>query len=816
MISALRNDTRIIAPLSQKDIVRKYSKAGELYCPVCRQAVIFRAGDHKIWHFAHSPGASECSISKDPDYRPETQEHQVAKALIYSWLTDKLESCEVGMEEHVPATNQFADVLLRTPRGTIAFELQYSPLTGEEWRRRSALYNSARIVDIWLLIGRNYRSPIMQNEDSEATVPVSGLAKAILRERGLVNFLDVNSIGEGLKTPQFMSASIDGRLAKDASLVSVNGIGDHYDVDAASLEEYMDELNARPLTDQHRWFTRLTPNGDDSTLLYPWSEKDIPGRTYKLESNYVHRAGLEGVTINSDLQLNAPKTKQHRPVLLASPRQDEYARKAWAWENANHRWHKKHPERLRELKRHRTRMARDRKILVGKGVASSLPTLYPALLELAECGRRKLSKKTLRSHPALPKPVSKWPAKNWTPLTNIEVPLEWVFGCHRRIWQMVVYCCCFYKKYNEEYLERHEISANASSSVFIGYALKALANELPKDWWRSKPVDAALQNAKGIGQVAGTALEDVPGISVHSLRYIVMSLYFDRLCDIGFLKKWGSVRDTKKTALEVRRLLIDMGTDNLKYRELSRAQLFVMGEKWINLVRCLRQCEEDLRTLTYELTNCFIYPCAVTQKNDQVKEALNTGTLLFKRSGVYDGREPIIKLDQNWAQSKSNKTMRSRPARGNRSNFGAQQVTHSSSGIGYNVSADEDHRVGLPILQPVPAYEDLPRHIFRQGAALKIELAKSLLRRYGYKQAQVDGTHGTFVQFENTLKVTSWGYFCSLEFGSGGIKNIHAEDESFTHVSRTAFVLFAASTQAEVVGSANAGSNNHSPDISQS
>jgi len=740
----------------------------------------------------------------------------VAKTLIYSWLTDKLQSCEVGMEEHVPATNQFADVLLRTPRSTIAFELQYSPLTGEEWRRRSALYNSAGIVDVWLLIGRNYRSPIVQNEESEATVPLSGLANVILQEHGLVNFLDVNSIGERLKTPQFMSASIDGKRAKDASLVSVDGIGDHYNVDTASLEEYLDELNARPLTDQHLWFSRLSPKGDNPTLLHPWSEKDISGRTYKLGSNYLHQAGLQEVSINSDLQLNTPKTKQYRPVLLASTRQDEAARKAWAWENANHRWHKRHPARLRELKRRRTRMERDRKILVGKSVASSLPTLYPALLELAEYGRRKLSKKALRSHPALPKPVSKWPAKNWTPLTNIEVPLEWVFGCHRRVWQMVVYCCCFYKKYSEKYLERHEISANASSSVFIGYALKALANELPKDWWRSKPVDVALQNTKSIYRVAGPALEDVPSISIHSLRYIVMSLYFDRLCDLGFLKKWDSVRDTNKTAFEVRSLLFSLGTHGIKYRDLSRAQLFVMGDKWINLVKRLRQCEEDLRTVTYELTNCFIYPCAVTQQNEQVKKALYAGTLRFKRSGVYDGREPILKLDQNWAQSKSNKTIRSGSARANRSNFGAQQATHVSSGVGYNVSTDEDGRVGLPILQPVPAYEDLPRHIFRQGAALKIELAKSLLRRYGYQQAQVDGTHGTFVQFENTLKVTSWGYFCSLEFGSGRIKNIHAEDESLTHVSRTAFVLFAASTQAKVVQSANAGSDTHSPDISQS
>jgi len=800
MISALRKDERIIAPLAHRVTVRKYSGAGELQCPVCGQQVIFYAGDQKIWHFAHSPGASECSTSEDPDYRPETQEHQAAKTLIYAWLTAKFPSCEVGVEVYIPATNQFADVLLRTSRATTAFELQYSPLTGEEWRRRSALYSSAGIADVWLLIGRNYRLPIEQDGASEVTVHLSGLAKAILRKRGLVNFLDINSIVEGLKTPQYMSATMDPALAEEASLVSVNGIGDHYDVDATSLEEYLAELNARSLADQHPWFSRLSPKGHNPTLIHPWSEKDIPGRTCGLQSGYVYQAPLKNVDVDSVHHSNPSEAQQQRPILLASPRQAGAVREAWAWEKANHQWHKNHPERLRRIEVRKTRMARDRKILVGQRVAATLPTLYPALLELANYGREQLSERALRSHPAIPKPVRKWPAKNWTPLTNIEVPLEWVFGCHRQVWQMVVYCCCFYRNYSEEYLARHDISASVSNDVFIGYALKALANELPEEWWRCKPVDSALQRVKDQNPVGAiSSISNLAGVSIHSLRYIVMSLYFDRLCDFKFLKGWSYARETKDLALQIRRVLFTLGTQTVDYRKLSSAQLLVLGEKWTGLTEWLHQCEKDLRIASYELTSPFIYPCAVTQENNLVKNALNRGTLRIKREGIFDGAEPILAFDWKRGASRLRSHTSSRRSRAADSKSAARQTANASSDKGRNASAIEDHRVQLPMLQPVPAYRDLPKHTLRKGMALSIESAKCLLRRYGYRQTQVDGTHGTFVHFENMLTVTSWGYFCSLVFDDDRLRSVHVEDDSSTYFSQRAFVLFAATKEAEVV-----------------
>jgi len=652
MISALRNDKRIIAPLGEKDAVRKYSRAGLLQCPVCGQQVIFRAGDKKIWHFAHKRGAADCSISKDPDYRPESQEHQIAKTLIYTWLTAKFPSCDVGMEVHIAATNQFADVLLEAPDGRIAFELQYSRLTGETWRTRSSLYESAGIADVWLLIGKNQGPAPTEPEAEMATVPLNALAKAILLNRGQVYFLDMESLASDLEKSQLSSSDTARAKAEGRKLTAVSGIADHYHVDNYNLQGYLADLKARPIEQQHRWFSKTSLLDKDPDVILPWSKKDFRERTYDVKARYVYASSLKSVDVKQRVRTDNDAGCPSSPVLVGSGRHKEAMREGWEWEKANHEWHSDHPARVRRRKVLSTKRSRHQKMLVGRGVASALPKLYPELLQLAYEGREELSVTHLRQHPAIPKPVRKWSTANWSPLTNIELPLEWVFGCHRQLWQMVVYCYCFCQKYIKAHLMKYDLKPVVSGRVFTGFALKVLANELSKELKRLKPSERVISR---INQwVGGRMLEkgyvDDPlkcHLSTHSLRHVVISLYFDKLCAIGLLANPVSTEQAKladRVALYLKQL--HPLTQGAFARNLTDGQHLLIGERWLQLVREIHTQASSASQKHYSLRVSFMYPFNEDQETRMLTKALRANDLRVHYGGVYSGGELITSFHQ--------------------------------------------------------------------------------------------------------------------------------------------------------------------------
>ena len=652
MISALRNGRRIIAPLSEKDAVRKYSRAGRLQCPVCGQQVIFRAGDQKIWHFAHKRGASECSISEDPDYRPESQEHQTAKTLIYIWLTAKFPSCDVGMEVHIPATNQFADVLLETPEGRIAFELQYSRLTGETWRTRSLLYERAGIADVWLLIGKNQGPASAEPEAEMASVPLNALAKAILLKRGQVYFLDMESIASDLEKSQLSSSDTARAKAEALKLTAVSGIADHYHVDNYSLQGYLADLKARPIDQQHRWFGKTSLLDKDPDLILPWSKKDFRERTYDVKASYVYASSLKSVDVKQRIHTDEDARRPPSPVLVVSGRHKEAMREGWEWEKANHEWHSDHPERERRRKILTTKRSRYQKMLVGQRVASALPKLYPELLQLAYKGREELSVRHLRQHPAIPKPVRKWSTANWSPLTNIELPLEWVFGCHRQLWQMVVYCYCFCQKYIKAHLMKYDLKPAVSGSVFTEFALKVLANELSKEWKRLKPSERVISR---INQWVGERMlekgyVDDPlkcYLSTHSLRHVVISLYFDKLCAIGLLANPVTTEQAKlasRAALYLKQL--HPLTQGASAGSLTDGQHFLIGERWLQLVREIHTQASSARQNHYILRVPFLYPFNEDQETRMLTKAFRADDLNVRYDGVYSEDELITSFHQ--------------------------------------------------------------------------------------------------------------------------------------------------------------------------
>lgn len=79
--------------------------------------------------------------------------HSQGCALIQHWLATKYPACRVVREEYpAPGGERRADVLLTSPSGNerVAFEVQYSPLTRDEWTGRHEWYATRGIEDVWL------------------------------------------------------------------------------------------------------------------------------------------------------------------------------------------------------------------------------------------------------------------------------------------------------------------------------------------------------------------------------------------------------------------------------------------------------------------------------------------------------------------------------------------------------------------------------------------------------------------------------------------------------------------------------------------
>lgn len=137
------------------DVIRKASRKGEVTCPVCKDRVVPKLGPIKQWHFAHHA---------DNEYKyhePESPNHLLAKKLVAEQIQNIHPNYEVALEVKIPETRQIADVLAVTPEGEkIAIEIQYSDLSGADWRTRHELYAQAGVKDIWLLGHSRLASPV--------------------------------------------------------------------------------------------------------------------------------------------------------------------------------------------------------------------------------------------------------------------------------------------------------------------------------------------------------------------------------------------------------------------------------------------------------------------------------------------------------------------------------------------------------------------------------------------------------------------------------------------------------------------------------
>ncbi|MFJ5635271.1 competence protein CoiA family protein [Streptomyces goshikiensis] len=132
---------------------RAYLAGGMLLCPMpgCGPFARVVASPSRRHHFAHPAGADHASGTG-----PQTLWHLSAKEIVARWAAAEpsLDGWELHIDDApitMPEGLRRPDVLAISPDGKrVAFEVQYSEITGTEWQERHDFYARAGVVDIWL------------------------------------------------------------------------------------------------------------------------------------------------------------------------------------------------------------------------------------------------------------------------------------------------------------------------------------------------------------------------------------------------------------------------------------------------------------------------------------------------------------------------------------------------------------------------------------------------------------------------------------------------------------------------------------------
>lgn len=221
---------------------RAYIRGGMLLCPMpgCGPFARVVASPSRRHHFAHRAGADHASGTG-----PETLWHLSAKELLARWAA--AEPSLHGWRLHIDDTPismpegwRRPDVLAVSPDGSarVALEVQYSTLTGEEWRARHGFYARAGVVDIWVFAhhGPQWRSraasgPARREELAHrdpgwtAAVGLSGLHQAMLQDEVVPLWLDPTARTIGTATALFAPAapprSRTSRLVRNPALYAL-------------------------------------------------------------------------------------------------------------------------------------------------------------------------------------------------------------------------------------------------------------------------------------------------------------------------------------------------------------------------------------------------------------------------------------------------------------------------------------------------------------------------------------------------------------------------------------------------------------------
>ncbi|MBF0700195.1 competence protein CoiA [Streptococcus danieliae] len=120
-------------------------QGGAFFCPFCKQELILKSGQWVRPHFAHQVGqACEGAVLN------EGAEHLNLKADLFDWAqVHEAVALEVGQAKG----SVVSDLLLSQ---NLALEIQCSPLSPQDYERRSRAYQDLGLPVVWLLGSKHF------------------------------------------------------------------------------------------------------------------------------------------------------------------------------------------------------------------------------------------------------------------------------------------------------------------------------------------------------------------------------------------------------------------------------------------------------------------------------------------------------------------------------------------------------------------------------------------------------------------------------------------------------------------------------------
>jgi hypothetical protein len=335
---------------------------------------------------------------------------------------------------------------------------------------------------------------------------------------------------------------------------------------------------------------------------------------------------------------------------------------AWKWEEANRSWveewriEKEKREAAKQTNRRlgqtNQREAEDKLLVeVGKAVLKGLPNLLPAITQLKNKASNDTSEK-IRSNQYLPPGLKEWPVKCWTPLANLDVPLAWIFGRDQRLWQIRIYCTHFCHRYAKKYRSRHGIRANGYDSIRTGYALKALARmglleEGKEVQSQLDSINREIDRVIAGSRVAKPQWSAYHLIELHAVRHLVVASYFERLCDLSFLKRsyLGRIGNLHSPSSHQVREALKNVCDLYRWAKknyIPEALLSRLSRQWLKLASSCGAADQN----SYEVEVPFHPPYYSEKEQFRLVEAIDRDVLRVWKDGMYtDDGEVITELE---------------------------------------------------------------------------------------------------------------------------------------------------------------------------
>ncbi|MGE7761047.1 competence protein CoiA [Peribacillus sp. NPDC097895] len=152
MLTAIKKDgTWITLPEKMPaNVLAKWRKSGDYYCPCCKTEMSIKAGNVRIPHFAHKSNSS-CRASSEP----ESAYHLMGKRKLYQWFLSH--DYQVDLEAYLPQIKKRADILATIGGYRFAIEFQCSVIPENEFIERTRAYQSVGIKPIWILAAKSLK-----------------------------------------------------------------------------------------------------------------------------------------------------------------------------------------------------------------------------------------------------------------------------------------------------------------------------------------------------------------------------------------------------------------------------------------------------------------------------------------------------------------------------------------------------------------------------------------------------------------------------------------------------------------------------------